>query len=281
MKKKLTVTILYILMILIAISMVFPFLWTFLASVKTQAENISTTFQLLPEGNILSWHWQNYTEAMDAMNFGQSFKNTIFILVPKMFGDVVVSALVAYGFARFDFPYKTQIFLVLLATLMIPFEVTMIPLYIVYAQIGWINTFLPLIAPALIGGASQFIFFLTMYFITIPEDLVSAARVDGLNDFEIFSKIYLPISVPAIVVVAIWSFQGTWNDLLGPLIWLQSSDKFTLQLALASIANTTTYQVDQGVILAGTVLVMLPILILFLFLQGYILDSAKSSGIKG
>lgn len=281
MKKKLTVIALYALMLLIAISMVFPFVWTFLASVKTQAENISTTFQLLPDGNILAWHWQNYTEAMRVMNFGQSFMNTVFILVPKMFGDVVVSSLVAYGFARFEFPYKTQIFLILLATLMIPFEVTMIPLYIVYAKIGWINTFLPLIAPAFIGGASQFIFFLTMYFITIPEDLVSAARVDGLNDFEIFSKIYLPISVPAIVVVAIWSFQGTWNDLLGPLIWLQSSDKFTLQLSLASIANTTTYQVDQGVILAGTVLVMLPILILFLFLQGYILDSAKSSGIKG
>lgn len=281
MKKKLTVIALYTLMLLIAISMVFPFLWTFLASVKTQAENISTTFQLLPDGNILAWHWQNYTEAMDVMNFGQSLMNTVFILVPKMFGDVVVSALVAYGFARFDFPYKTQLFLVLLATLMIPFEVTMIPLYIVYAKIGWINTFLPLIAPAFIGGAAQFIFFLTMYFITIPEDLVSAARVDGLNDLEIFSKIYLPISVPAIVVVAIWSFQGTWNDLLGPLIWLQSSDKFTLQLSLASIANTTTYQVDQGVILAGTVLVMLPILILFLCLQGYILDSAKSSGIKG
>ncbi len=281
MKKKLTVVFLYTLMLLIAISMVFPFLWTFLASVKTQAENISTTFQLLPDGNVFAWHWQNYSEAMRVMNFGQSFMNTVFILVPKMFGDVVVSSLVAYGFARFEFPYKTQIFLVLLATLMIPFEVTMIPLYIVYAKIGWINTFLPLIAPAFIGGASQFIFFLTMYFITIPEDLVSAARVDGLNDFEIFSKIYLPISVPAIVVVAIWSFQGTWNDLLGPLIWLQSSDKFTLQLSLASIANTTTYQVDQGVILAGTVLVMLPILILFLCLQGYILDSAKSSGIKG
>lgn len=281
MKKKLTVIFLYALMVLIAISMVFPFLWTFLASVKTQAENISTTFQLLPDGNFLAWHWQNYSEAMRVMNFGQSFMNTVIILVPKMFGDVVVSSLVAYGFARFEFPYKTQIFLILLATLMIPFEVTMIPLYIVYAKIGWINTFLPLIAPAFIGGASQFIFFLTMYFITIPEDLVSAARVDGLNDFDIFSKIYLPISVPAIVVVAIWSFQGTWNDLLGPLIWLQSSDKFTLQLSLASIANTTTYQVDQGVILAGTVLVMLPILILFLCLQGYILDSAKSSGIKG
>lgn len=281
MKKKLTIIFLYSLMLLIAVSMVFPFLWTFLASVKTQAENISTTFQLLPDGNVLAWHWQNYSEAIRVMNFGQSLMNTVFILVPKMFGDVLVSSLVAYGFARFEFPYKTQIFLALLATLMIPFEVTMIPLYIVYAKIGWINTFLPLIAPAFIGGASQFIFFLTMYFITVPEDLVSAARVDGLGDFEIFRKIYLPLSVPAIVVVAIWSFQSTWNDLLGPLIWLQSSDKFTLQLSLASIANTTTYQVDQGVILAGTVLVMLPILILFLCLQGYILDSAKSSGIKG
>lgn len=281
MKKKKTTILLYLLMVIIAISMIFPFLWTFLASVKSQSENISSTFQLLPSGSVLEWHWKNYSEAINIMNFGQSLKNTLFILIPKMFGDVVVSCFVAYGFARFDFPYKTQIFLVLLATLMIPFEVTMIPLYIVYAKIGWINTFLPLIAPAFIGGASQFIFFLTMYFITIPSDLVSAARVDGLNDFEIFSKIYMPISVPAIVVVAIWSFQGTWNDLLGPLIWLQSSEKFTLQLSLASIANTTTYQVDQGVILAGTVLVMLPILILFLCLQGYILDSAKSSGIKG
>lgn len=272
--------LLYIVLVLLAIVLLLPFVWTFFASVKSQSENIALTFSLLPEGNITEWEWANYTVAIDTMNFWQSFKNTIIITIPKLFGDVIVSAFVAYGFSRFNFPYKNAIFLVLLATLMIPFEITMIPLYIAYAQIGWINTFLPLIIPAMFGAAG-FIFFLTMYFSTMPKDLVSAAQVDGFTDMEIFRKIYLPIATPALVVVGIWSFQGSWNDLLGPLIWLQDASKFTLQLSLASMSNSTTYQIDQGVIMAGTILTMLPILIMFLLLQRFILDSSKTSGIKG
>ena len=273
-------SILYIIMILIAVLMVFPFLWTFLSSVKSQSENISQVFKLLPEGNIFEWEWSNYSTAIESMDFMRGLVNTLIITIPKLFGDIFVSACVAYGFSRFDFPYKKQIFLVLLASLMVPFEVTMVPLYYVYSQMGWINTYLPLILPS-IFGASQFIFFLTMYFMTMPEDIISAAKIDGLNDFEIFTKMYIPISIPAFVVVGIWSFQGSWNDLLGPLIWLQSAEKFTLQLSLASLSNTTTYHVEQGVILAATILVMIPILILFISLQRYILESSKTSGIKG
>lgn len=279
--KRLTLKILlYIVLVALAVVLLLPFIWTFFASVKSQSENIALTFSLLPEGSISEWEWSNYTVAIDTMNFWQSFKNTIIITVPKLFGDVIVSAFVAYGFSRFNFPYKNVIFLVLLATLMIPFEITMIPLYIAYSSIGWINTFLPLIIPAMFGAAG-FIFFLTMYFSTMPKDLVSAAQVDGFTDMEIFRKIYLPIATPALVVVGIWSFQGSWNDLLGPLIWLQDASKFTLQLSLASMSNSTTYQIDQGVIMAGTILTMLPILIMFLLLQRYILDSSKTSGIKG
>lgn len=279
-KRTLTKIAIYLLMSVFAITMVFPFLWTFFASTKSEAQNISPVFQLLPEGSFFDWQWSNYIKAIDIMKYWQAFGNTLIILVPKLFGDVVISAFIAYAFARFEFPYKRTIFLILLATLIIPFEISMIPMYFIYSQIGWIDTYLPLIVPAFFG-ASQFIFFLTMYFLTMPEDLVAAARIDGLSDIEIFFKIYLPISMPAMVVVSIWSFQGTWNDLLGPLIWLQSADKFTLQLSLASISKSTTYHVDTGVILAGTVLVMIPILLLFIGLQRYLLDSTKTSGIKG
>ncbi|MGL5021548.1 MAG: carbohydrate ABC transporter permease [Mycoplasmatales bacterium] len=279
-KKFLTTTFLYLAIILIAITLVFPFIWTVMASLKTQQENISVVFKLLPEGMPWDWRWENYASAIDVMNFWESTLNTMIIVIPKIFGDVIVSAFVAYGFSRFNFPGKQIWFLILLATLMIPFEITMIPMYIIYSKIGWINTFYPLIIPSLFG-ASQFIFFLTMYFISMPKDLISAARVDGLNDFNIFKKIYLPIAKPALVVVAIWSFQGTWNDLLGPLIWLTDASKFTLQLSLASLSTSTTYQIEQGIILAATVLVMIPVFIVFLVFQKHILDSDKSSGIKG
>lgn len=280
-KRRLNVVVLYSLMVLLSLAMIFPFIWTFLASVKSESENISPIFKMLPDGNFFEWQWSNYTAAMEQMFFWRSLSNTMIVLIPKLFGDVIMSAITAYGFARFEFPYKKQIFLVLLASLIVPFEITMIPMYFLYSQLGWIDTYLPLVVPVMFGGASGFIFFLTMYFITMPQDLVAAARVDGLNDLEIFFKIYLPISLPAMIVVCIWSFQGTWNDLLGPLIWLQSSEKFTLQLSLASLSNTTTYHVDQGVMMAGTILVMIPILLLFIALQRYILDSSKSSGIKG
>ncbi len=279
-KRNLIKLFVYMCLIILSIVMIFPFLWTFFASVKTTAENITPSFVMLPEASFTAWQWESYTTAMEIMKFWQSLINTLIITIPKLFGDVIISALVAYGFARFEFKYKKILFLILLATLMIPFEITMIPLYIVYAKIGWIDTFYPLIIPSM-GGASQFIFFLTMYFLTMPKELISAARVDGFSDLAIFRKIYLPIGIPALVVVGIWSFQGSWNDLLGPLIWLQSSDLFTLQLALASISTTTTYQVDQNVIMAATILVMVPVLLMFLSLQRYILDSTKTSGIKG
>lgn len=273
--------VLYTLLIAVAVILMLPFVWTFFASVKTEAENIAVNFALLPEGSIRDWNWSNYAVAIEMMDFWNAFKNTLTITLGKLFGDVFVSALVAYGFARFDFPFKRVLFLIVLASLMIPFEIIMIPLYTIYAQIGWINTFLPIIVPAMFG-AVQFIFFLTMYFMTMPKDLVSAAQVDGYTDFEIFRKIYLPIATPALIVVGIWSVQASWNDLLGPLIWLQDSSKFTLQLALSSLTSSTTYyHVDQGVIMAGTILVILPFIILFLFLQKYLLDSTKTSGIKG
>lgn len=278
-KRFVTNIMIYILLIVVAVILVVPFIWTFTTSVKSMSDIVNNP-GLLPPAGFSNWKFSNYSEAIETMNYWKSVENTLIITIPKLFGDILVSAFVAYGFSRFEFKGKTVIFMVLLATLMIPFEVTMIPLYIVYQKIGWIDTFYPLIVPSLFG-ASQFIFFLSMYFLSIPKELVLAAKVDGLSDFQIFRKIYLPISVPALVVVGIWSFQGSWADLLGPLIWLQSADKFTLQLSLASIANTTTYQVDQGVIMAGTMLTMLPVFIVFLIFQKYILDSKKLDGIKG
>ncbi len=267
-----------LLMSLISILMIFPFFWTLSGSLKSAKETLNG-FSLFPEGAPWDWQWGNYKSAMEIMNFGRSLLNTIIITVPKLFGDIFVSALIAYGFARFDFKFKKPLFMILIATLMIPFEITMIPLFIAYAQIGWIDTYLPLIIPALFG-ASQFIFFMTMYYITMPKELVESAQVDGLSDLGIFRKIYLPLSVPALVVITIWSIQGTWNDLLGPLIWLQSPEKFTLQLSLASLSNTTTVNIEQGIILAGTVLVMIPLLLLFVRFQSYILNPDKTSGIK-
>ena len=271
----------YILLIFVALLLVVPFAWTLFASLKPQIENISSTFKLLPDGNILDWDWGNYKTAVDQLNFFQGFKNTLTVAIPAVIFGVFSSAFVAYGFARFSFKYKQVIFMVLLASLMIPFEITMIPMYVIFSKIGWINTYLPLIVPGMFG-ASEYIFFLTMYFIAIPQELVASARVDGFSDFEIWYKIFLPISKPALIVVGIWSFQGTWNDLLGPLIWLTDSNKFTLQQSLAALNSATmSPPIELGVKMASTMLITLPVLIVFLFTQKYILDSIKSDGIKG
>lgn len=274
-------TAIYVLLVLVALILVLPFVWTFFASVKSQSENISTTFKLLPEGKISEWEWSNYTVAIEQLNYFQGLKNTLMVAIPSVVFGIFSSAFIAYGFARFDFKYKQAIFLVLLASLMIPFEITMIPMYVIYSEIGWINTYLPMIVPAMFGSA-QFIFFLTMYFISIPSELVASARVDGFTDLEIWRKIFLPISKPALVVVGIWAFQGAWNDLLGPLIWLTDSEMFTLQQSLAALNSATmTPPIEQGVIMAATMLITFPVLLVFLFTQRYILDTSKSEGIKG
>jgi multiple sugar transport system permease protein len=215
--------------VIIALSLIFlvPLLYMF-------------SMSLMPREQIGKWppewlpnpvQWDNYGKALYFWNFATSLRNTLTVTGIGMIGDLLSCTLVAYGFARFRFPGRDLLFMVLLGTLMLPFAVTMVPLYIGYNAIGWVNTFYPLIVPSFFGNAF-YIFLLRQFFLTIPEELIDAARIDGANEFQIWWRILMPLAKPAIIVVAIFSFQNHWNDFLGPLLYLKDQNLHTLALGL-------------------------------------------------
>lgn len=193
-------------------------------------------------------------------------------------GQIVSSSLVAYGFARFTFKGRDFLFMVLLATMMIPWEVTMIPLYMEFNFLGWINTLKPLIVPAWFG-APFYIFLMRQFIMGIPKELDEAARIDGANSFQIFYKIYLPLMKPVLILVGVFSMLNCWNDYLGPLVFLNDQSKYTLTLGLAQFKGM--FGVDMEGIMAITFLISIPPLVLFFAAQRYIVEDVSKSGVKG
>jgi multiple sugar transport system permease protein len=274
-RKKFQAFFVYLFLIIASAATVLPLLWMISTSLKSG----DIIFQIPPKWIPDSFHWENYHRAVTEIPFFLYLKNTVIITGFRVFAEVFISALVAYGFARFDFPGKNIWFIILLATIMVPGEITMIPVFIMFDQLGWINTFKPLIVPAFFGGQAVFVFLLRQFFLTIPRELEEAALIDGASRFQIFYKIFLPLSKPALITIALFSFQGSWNDLLGPLMYLNDSNKFTLQLGLAMFNGMT--KVEWGPLMAASILVLLPVLILFFAMQKYFVQGISVTGIKG
>lgn len=205
--------------------------------------------------------------------------NTLIIAIPKILGEVFVSALVAFGFARFEFKGRNVLFMVMLATMMLPYEVTMIPTFMIWSKLGFSDSYVPLILPAFCGSAS-FIFFLKMYFETVPKDYEEAAWLDGAKNFKVFYMVFLPLAKPALVTICLWSFMGTWNDLLGQLIYIDSQEKYTIQLALASFSSMTG-ETLWGPLMAASFMALIPVIFLLLYAQKYFMEGVKMGGIKG
>lgn len=268
-------TFLYIFLFLASIVTVLPLIWMISTSLKSGNVIFDIPPKWLPDG----FHWENYLKAVTDIDFLRYFLNSATITGFRIIAEVFVSAFVAYGFAKFEFPGKNIWFLLLLSTVMIPGEVTLIPVFQMFVKIGWINTFLPLIVPAFFGGQPVFIFLLRQFFMSQPNELKEAAIIDGASSLQVFYKIYLPISKPALATIAIFSFQGSWNDLLGPLIYLNDSSKFTLQLGLAMFNGVM--KVEWGVLMAASLLVLLPMLILFFTCQKYFVEGISFTGTKG
>ncbi|HPN65144.1 MAG TPA: carbohydrate ABC transporter permease [Candidatus Goldiibacteriota bacterium] len=227
--------------------------------------------------------WHNYMEAWSPKALSETFTtyllNTIFITVCGLLGTMLSSAFVAYGFSRFKFPYRDQLFLVMVSTMMIPAQVTMIPTFILFKYIGWIDTFAPLIVPTFFGGGAFNIFLMRQFFMTIPYELDDAAKIDGCNYFQIFWLILMPLVKPALVTIAIFGFVYNWNDFMNPLIYLNSSSKYTLALGLQTF--TTMYGSYYHLMMAASTIVLLPILIVFFFGQKYFIEGVATSGLKG
>jgi len=227
----------------------------------------------------IHFHAENYREAWTAKQFTRFAVNTLFITLCCILGQVLSSSLVAFAFARLDWPGRNGLFFLMLATMMLPGEVTMIPSYLIYRHLGWIDTFLPLTVPSFLGGSAFFIFLFRQFFLTLPRELDEAARVDGCSSFRIYWNVLMPLCKPIIATISVFSFVANWNDFQAPLIYLNSADKFTLAVGLQFFRGT--YDTYMHLLMAASTLVLLPIILVFFFAQKQFVKSIVLTGIKG
>jgi ABC-type glycerol-3-phosphate transport system permease component len=253
-----------------------PLIMMISTSLKNQAE-VYQPMKIIPEVLL----WGNYPTALfDFLPFPTFFKNSFIISGAVIIGDVLSAAFVAYGFARLRFPGRDVLFIVLLSTMIIPFAVRMIPLFLVFKWLGWINTFLPLTAPSFVGNP-LFIFLVREFYKGIPQELTDAARIDGANEFQIWWKVMLPLSKPVLAVVAILAFQHSWNDFLQPLIFLNETEKFTATLGLYTLIGGNDAPQAWQYLMAATLVTILPVVALFFAAQRYFISGVTLSGMKG
>ena len=225
-------------------------------------------------------HWENYPDAYARISYFLYMRNTLFIAAVNVVGTVMSCSFVAYGFARLSWPGRNGLFLVVLATMILPFQVTMIPRFIIFSKLDWINTYYPLTVPAFLG-TPFFIFLLRQFFLTIPLELSDAARLDGCSEVGIWWRIILPLAMPALVTVAIFQFLASWNDFLGPLIYLSSNDLFTLSLGLYEYQNQAFHTTDWTLLMAASVTMTVPVIAIFFIAQKHFVRGITLGGIKG
>ncbi len=274
-KRKTAKVLLHVLLILGSLLMLLPFFWMISTSLKIENDIFSIPIKFFPQ----TITFENFSKALEVVPMIRYMFNTFFLAIIKIAGEVLVSAAVAFGFARFNFKGKNFIFMILLATMMLPYEVTMIPTFIIWSRLGFGDSYVPLTLPAYFGSAT-FIFFLKMYFETFPKDYEESAIIDGANYFTIFYRIFIPLAKPALITIALWSFMGTWNDLLGQLIYISTPENYTVQLGLASFSSMTG-QVLWGPLMAASFMALVPIIALLLYVQKYFVEGIKTTGIKG
>lgn len=256
-----------------AILMLFPLLWMISTSLKGEAE-------VMVNSSLIPWeiHLENFAIAWNAIPFSRYLANSSFVTLLSVCGALVANSLVAYGFANFRFKGRNVIFLCVLGTMMIPTLVLMIPTYVVFSKIGWVGTYLPLIVPAFTGTA-YYIFLLRQGFLGISRSYSEAAKIEGANELQIFSRIQLPLVRPILTTVAVFEFNAKWNDYLTPMLYLNDEKLYTLQLGLRSFRGTAG--VEWHKFMAASLIVLLPSVIIYFVLQKYIIKSVAIGGVKG
>lgn len=277
-RQKVTIVFRYALLTFVGLIMLYPLIWLIGASFKTNSE-IFANPGFWPENPTADGYirgWQTST----AYTFGTFFVNTLWIVLPKIIGTAISCTAVAYGFARFDFPFKKLLFATLIATLLLPNVVTRIPQYLLFRDLGWLDTYLPLWVPSAFAGDAFFVFMLVQFLRAIPRDMEEAARVDGANTWQVLIFIVIPLLMPALISVCLFQFMWTMNDFLGPLIYISSVDKFPVSLAL-KLSIDTTEAFEWNRVLAMSVLTLLPALTVFFLAQKYFIDGISAGGIKG
>jgi multiple sugar transport system permease protein len=263
--------------VLIAGSALFllPFIWAVSTSLKADSEVFIFPPRFIPE----VIQWQNYPDALTAIPFGRYTLNTLFLAAARIIGNILSCSLVAFAFSRLRWKGRDVLFFVVLATMMIPEEVTLIPQYIIYSKLGWVNTYLPLTVPSFLAGSAFYVFLLRQFFLTIPRELDDAARVDGASYFQIYWRIIMPLSTPALITIGIFTFQNSWNAFFGPLIYLQDRSLYTVSLGLSLFQEQ--YHTDWTLLMAAAVAIMLPTILVFFLLQRRFIEGVTFTGLKG
>lgn len=277
-KKHMKKVIFHVLMIIFSFVMLYPILWMFASSLKPAREIWSNQASLWPS----VFTWENYTNGLrgfGGIRFTVFFKNSFIIVILSTLGQVASSALVAYGFARIKFRFKKFWFACVIVTLMLPTQILAIPQYIMFQYFGWIDKWTPLIVPSFFGYPF-FIFLIYQFIQSIPRDLDEAAYIDGCSKYSIFSRIVLPVIVPALVTTAIFAFYWKWDDFFSPLLYLQNLKKYPVSLALKMFADPGAVS-DWGAMFAMSSLSLLPVVLLFFSFQKYLVEGISTTGLKG
>jgi ABC-type glycerol-3-phosphate transport system permease component len=267
--------ILYSLLVILAVVFATPLIWLISTSLKADEQMAAWPPVWIPN----PLRWENFWTAWTAGNFGLYFLNSTLITISATIGQLLTASMAAFGFARLRFPGREFLFSILLATLMLPYVVTLIPTFVLFKNLGWLDSFKPLIVPAYFGGGAFFIFLLRQFFRTLPPEIFEQATIDGASNYRIYAQILLPLSKPALSTVAIFGFMAHWNDFLAPLIYINSPEKFTLTLGLRRFMSLTDVRFQE--MMAMALLMTLPVILVFFFFQQYFIQGVVMSGLKG
>jgi ABC-type glycerol-3-phosphate transport system permease component len=274
-QRMLGMLLVYALLSLLGFLVAVPFMW----SLSTALKEPGTTYVFPPKWIPDPFTLRNFDRVFDYIPFWTFFRNSVIVTTIAVIGEVFSASIVAYGFARFRFPGRNVLFVIVLTTMMIPYPVTIVPSFILFRQLGWIDTFLPLTVPAFLGPAFS-VFLLRQFFLTINRELDDAAKLDGANEIRIFWQIILPLSKPALATIAVISFVANWNDFLNPLIYLNDSDKYTLALGLNFLRQARAQITDPSIQMAGSIMYFLPPIILLFAAQRYFVEGIVTTGMK-
>jgi ABC-type glycerol-3-phosphate transport system permease component len=275
--------LLYVFVTLVAATFFAPFFWTITTSFKAPSEVVVFPPQVFPK----SWRWQNYVSVFEKVPFGLFYRNTILVVFFATTGTILSTTVVAYGFARKRFPGRDLLFFVLLSTMMLPGEVTLIPQFLLFKRFGWLDTLYPLIVPSYLAVNAFGIFLMRQFFLTIPTDFDEAAMLDGASSLQILFTVLLPLIRPAIITVSILSFLAHWNDFFTPLIYLNTKEKLTLSVGLRWFQTSFSYagadvgEPKQQLLMAASLMAALPCVLLFFVAQRYFVQGIVMSGLKG
>jgi multiple sugar transport system permease protein len=261
-------------LILICVIYILPFLWMIGTSLKPDNELLIFPPKIFPSKP----DWSNYKKALNKFPFWIYLKNTVVITVGNLIGTLLTAPLVAYGFSKIKWKGRDFFFILMMSTVMLPGVVTMVPVFLIFRNLGWLNTFLPLIVPAFLGGGAMNVFLIRQFFNSIPDDLIEAAKLDGANEFTIYFKIMLPLSKPVLALISLFTFLGSWNNYMGPLLYITDEMKYPLALGMPMFMNRYGTYWNQA--MAAATLTLIPTIIFFLFAQKYLIEGIKISGLK-